>query len=1145
MKRFLQNIPHPTHVDSVDWNELSTEQQQKSSTFFLNSIAFFFLFLVLSLPLFLTGELSSAITFLSNSILFAVGGLFYLKTGKLKSILNTSFLIVGLFLIVRTYQDSWMNGIFFMHLLYLTTIAFILDRRSIFVYGIPVLLISLGSYFTGSAEPTTFNAGLFFVRFIISAVLIIVLYISSTRTTTFLYNRLQEEKRRVREYLNDIEKGRGHLDFIFGNSSLGIAFFNPEGKIEEVNESFCSIIKTDREQLQQYNLYEDHNFSQQNWTRLERENSLTISKNYQLGRKRGVAFREFGDVKIALKCELFNNRIHSEKSSIAMVITDLTTILATEAKTQQMSERQEMLLNNVSSQIWYLESPDTFGMTNITCAQFFGLSCDAMYGKKVQDVLPADEARVSVTENRYVFENREQLIVKRIVHNFSGSKRIFRISKTPKLSFTGDVEYVMCEAVDITEMQEYEKQLETTNTTLVSETMDAIAASAAKSQFLASMSHEIRTPLNGIIGMAELLMDTPQNDDQKQYSEIVYKSGKHLLAIINDILDFSKIEAGKLELERLSYTPLDVVEEAVDVLAQKTFEKGLSVVVDVDIACEQSLIGDSVRLKQVLVNLIGNAVKFTDKGQIRVAAYRTGEDATTSTIHFSVTDTGVGIEKEKQGSLFTAFTQADSSITRKYGGTGLGLAISRSLVEIMGGTIGFTSEIDKGTEFWFTISCEKDGGEINVSPRGFASERILISSRSDWQYNSLSKLFVQWGATTSRIHFESEILETLTNGAMAFQPYTTVLVDSERNDTAFSIAELVSEPLFKNISFVKLVPFAIYADRGAYSAIVSKPIKRIDLKGLKDSQYSLSLAGPDSSEQLGVYAERMNPSILLVEDEPTNQKVAQILFAKNGYTRVTLACTGEEAIAITEEKHFDLIFMDWQLPGMNGMEATGIIRSGEAGELNRDAVIIAMTANAMSGDREKCIRAGMDDYISKPISQKDLVEIIREWSCVGDALYQKREENQRMYSDSYNSETPSLKGEFHRDIELVVDEIPAEIENNPLYPVFNYTAALDRMMGDTEILHAVMEEYLKSIPNLLDDLDKAIIENDLTVIHRTAHSIKGASLNVGTEEIAHFSQLLEKNTVSNSLDTNELERSAREIRTAFDRLYGDVLKAIS
>lgn len=1158
-------IPHPKVVDSVNWNELSSENQYRSTLFFTLCIVFSAIFILFSTVLLIRGIPSSGIGFLATSILFCTASIVYLKTGKVKQIMKITYFFAGVILVVRTYQDVWVNGIFFMHILYLASIVLFLGRRYVYLFGLPVLLLSCGSYFFGAASVEGYDVFLLFIRFIISGILIVVLHYYSTKITDNLYISLAEEKEKVSVYLTDMQKGRGYLDLIFGNLTLGIAFFDATGRIEEVNESFCKILKTSKEELENYKLFEDHNFSQQNWSRLEIENFLTISKQYQLGRKRGGSFKGFGDQCVSLKCELFNNRIKSDTNTVAMIITDLTAILASEAKTQKLLEQQEMLLNNVSSQIWYLDSPNTFGMSNITRAEYFGVSCDMINGEKIIDVLSKEEAEIDISENTFVFERREQLQVNRVITNKEGLERVFRITKTPKLSFTGVVEYVMCEATDITEMCEYEKLLENTNITLVSETQVAVAASAAKSQFLASMSHEIRTPLNGIIGMAELLMDTPQNEEQKQYTDIVYKSGKHLLAIINDILDFSKIEAGKLELERLSYTPLDVVEEAVDVLAQKTFEKGISVVVDVDIDCEQSLIGDSVRLKQVLVNLIGNAAKFTEKGEIRVAANVISRSFSQRTIRFSVTDTGVGIAQEKQKSLFAAFTQADSSITRKYGGTGLGLAISKSLVEIMGGEIGFSSKENHGSEFWFTLTCDRDGKELNVVPQGFQNEKILIVQKSDWHYDALSRLLSSWGAEPHRIYSEVELLEKLTVNTMAFSPFTSVFIDVDAlTDPHFSITPIVKEPLFKDVSFYKLVPFALLSDKGEYKAIVSKPEKRLELKGIKDSRYSLANPVVKNIYKESDSEEKRNPTILLVEDEPTNQKVAQILFSKNGYSRVTLACSGEEAVFIVEEKHFDIIFMDWQLPGMDGMEATSIIRSGEAGDLNRNTVIVAMTANAMTGDREKCIRAGMDDYISKPISQKDLVRVINEWNISGDDLLKKRNQNvQQIGFGSYKGGdsvdelniTDLNSKESAPQLETIEIKLPLQNEEkheqiilepvNSLYPVFNYAAALERMMGDTEILHAVMEEYLRSIPELISELSRSIAVRDFVVIHRTAHSIKGASLNVGAEEIAYMAQVLEKDSMNTALSEQELQKHHALIDTAFNRLSGEVLKAIS
>lgn len=1099
----LLSLPHPKSIHKTLWEELSSTEKQKSNTFVMAYLLTFILFTSSGIFLLFSNGVH-AIADISVAVLTGAGLWYYIKTGELNRSLLYSFSVVGLALIYLSFREPWLNGVFFGHLLYLYGMTFLMRRRMFFVLGVPVVIISLASYFTGSAGVTEFNIPLFLTRFLVSVIIGAILFMMSTRTSIYLYECLLQEKKRIQKYLDDIQEGRGRLDLVFGNSALGIVFFDIDGNIAEVNEAYLRIMQSTREELKDYNLFEDHNFSQQNWLLLEKKESLTITKKYHLGRKRGLAFRTVGDKFVTIKCELFTSRVNSDENTIAMIITDLSEMFETEANSRKIVDRQELLLNNVSSQIWYLESPEVYGMTNITRAEYFNLNSMDIQGKNIRSVVPPEEAEISITENRFVFENREQLTVKRKIAGFDEKERVFRIVKTPKLALDGVVEYVMCEAVDITEMSEYETQLEEKNTTLVSETEDARAASAAKSQFLANMSHEIRTPLNGVIGMAELLMDTPQSEEQQQYSEIVYKSGKHLLAIINDILDFSKIEAGKIELESISFTPLDVVEEAVDVLAQKTFEKGLAVIIDVDTKCEQALLGDSMRLKQVLVNLIGNAVKFTDSGEIKVSASFVSDENNERVIRFAVADTGIGIEQEKQDELFTAFTQADSSVTRKYGGTGLGLAISKRLVELMRGDIGFTSSLGEGTEFWFTVKFERDGNVSDRVPGGFSSQKILVIENSIWQFNAMNTLLKSWGAQLVRIDSEEILLETLTDAAMSYEPFTMVIVDYDSlQDKSFNVQTYLKEPLFQDVCFHLTVPFSNYGNGEGYARVLSKPLKNRDLKALTNGELYYKRETGDTDESLGAKeAEKVNPEILLVEDEPTNQKVANILFQKSGYTKITMVTTGEEALEMLKKKPYDLVFMDWQLPGMDGVEATGEIRAGRAGEGNRSVPVVAMTANAMSGDKEKCLIAGMDDYLSKPISQNEIVRCVETWG------HGKR-----------STAMPSVEPEIHQTAIVDVPESRPSAEPAGV-PIFDYEVALDRMMGDTDILNAVVEEYIKAVPDQLAELKKAVKANDVEVTHRTAHSIKGASLNVGANIMAEKAQeieLLTVETVDNSI----------------------------
>jgi len=1117
----LKKMHHPKQINGVKWDEVPPSDQQSVTLLLfvsLMSVTLFFIMGIINIgndtPSLILDITIIGVILISNVILFT--------TGKTKVSSAIFFYASGIILIFASYTQPWVNGLFFWHFLYLILISHFLGKKKVLTIGIPLMGISFLSYFTESAFSQEFIPSIFLIRFILSSTVGVMLYIANKRTNDRLSYTLNNEQAKIHSYLEDIKKGRGRLDLIFGNSSLGIVFFDSNGNIDEVNELFCSIMKTSREDLKKYNIYNDKNFSKQNWARLASDNSLIVSKNYQLGRKRGIQFKNFGDESVTIKCELFNSRISENKFSVVMIITDISDALETEALTRKIMERQELLLNNVTSQIWYLESPEVFGMTNITRAEYFGLTSNTISGKRIDDTVPSKEARVAILENKRVFNNREQISVKRTITSPTGKDRLFKIVKTPKLSMTGDVEYVMCEATDITDMVEYEQRLKKKNSSLASETESARLASEAKSQFLASMSHEIRTPLNGIIGMSELLQDTFLNEEQQQYTDIVHKSGRHLLSIINDILDFSKIEAGKVDLEVLPFTPLDVIEDVVDVLSQKTFEKDLEIVVDVDLVCEQFLLGDSIRVKQVLVNLVGNAVKFTESGQIKISGSLLSETETERCIRFAVRDTGIGIPEEMQKQLFTAFTQADSSITRKYGGTGLGLAISKKLVELMRGEIGVNSINNNGSEFWFTITCQRDGKDLNVIPKGFSKEKFLLLEKSQWQSDSITKLLISWGAVVESISNEEELLTTLTKHAMNQEPFTSVLIDANSTTDTFTIDNLVAEPLFFETDYYRILPFSKYEPSTEYARSISRPIKRDELKSLKDTAIDISTFSSHIPEESTVLNGTLLTKILLVEDEPTNQKVAEIIFSKSGYINLTVVDSGEEALATVRREKFDIIFMDWQLPGIDGGEATTAIREGDVGELNRDTIIIAMTANAMSGDRDRCIAAGMNDYISKPISQSEIRKTMNRWT--DDQQHQDLE-----IVGVTSDETISTENDPIAEVE------PESSEDRSIL-VFNYEESLDRMMGDTDLLQVITSEYIRTIPDVINDLNRSLDELDLEVVNRSAHSIKGASLNIGADQISAISLKLEILSRDENANIEEMRQYSKEIEAAFIRL---------
>lgn len=773
----------------------------------------------------------------------------------------------------------------------------------------------------------------------------------------------------------------------------------------------------------------------------------------------------------------------------ASVIQDITAKVEAEKSLQESEKQLKIILDSQEVGVVIISADDHLILfINRKAAELLKVDKEKALGKACHDFFcPSLRGSCPITDAGQIIDSSEREIVN------SDGKKIPVLKSAVKVRFNWK-DCIVESFVDISKLKEAEDEMLMINQQLEQATIwaqemvvQSEMASVAKSEFLANMSHEIRTPMNGIVGMTSLLLETRLNDEQARYAQTIQNCSNALLALINDILDFSKIEAGKLEIEEIDFDLVATVEDVAELLAIKAHDKNVSLSYRIDNGINRWLRGDPGRLRQILLNLIGNAVKFTSDGEINIMVSLIRKIQNTSVVKFSIKDTGVGIPQEKIGLLFKVFQQIDSSTTRKYGGTGLGLAISKRLANLLGGEIGVESNYGKGSTFWFT-ALMNDAEEPVARPvfhslndSGFYA---MAFSTSEFDKNALEERLRGWGVSVEGFDNEERLIRAIGNHKLKDVPLIVILDAHSTEKVSYLGRKIKTEFDSGKIKLVATIALGKRGDKKlleeiGFDAFLTRPIKESHLykclAALCGNKNSVSEPQEMITRHTLNEGSVKDCTAMVVDDNPTNLEIASLMLRKAG-VKCDCFAVAKDALVALSEKFYDVIFMDLQMPDMDGLEATQLVRLGKVKNLNSQIKIVAMTARAMHGDRQTCLENGMDDYIAKPVSLESFMDVLKKWLPV--------------QTNQTNNELP--------------DE-PVDM----FLSTFDYKKLLKKMFGDSELVLDILQIFYNDLKQQLSVIDKQLEEKDFAALKKTGHRLAGAAANIFADELSQYGRDVE------------------------------------